>query len=245
MGWLLFKCTSLPVWSQSQAKLLISKQFSCPAVGTEGKQDAPKCIIRLPKSSDHSVFTRRASSLRSWTPSTTSLHPFHSTHTRHPVHRGPEVRRLKNLHVSHQEGFWLIQKLLLTSFHHVETAVFSFQRTRAETGLEKGTYEKYIKQAAAGWWIQLKVSPHICTCFQKHSNRPCVKIPGLIWLLLYQNREPAPAVMKKKKKSAFQNRMESQIKNSTVGNWGRTEKSKLQKGGKSNLARIWSCFVQI
>lgn len=125
-----------------------------------------------------------------------SLRPssFHSADTRHPVHRGPEVRRLKNSHVSHQEGFWLLQKL---------PAAFSFQRTRAETGLENSTYEEYIKQAAAGCWmsIQLKVCPRICTYSQHHSNRPCVKARELIWLLLHLNREPATAFIFKKKKT--------------------------------------------
>lgn len=99
---------------------------------------------------------------------------FHCAHTRHPVHRGSEVTHLKNSHVSHQEGFWLKQKLLLTSFHHVQRAAFSSQRTGAETGLEKGTYEKYIKQAAAGCWmsVQMRECPHISTYSQHHSNRP-------------------------------------------------------------------------
>lgn len=73
----------------------------------------------------------------------------HSPHTRRPVHRGPEVRHLKNPHVSHQ-AFRLVQKFLLTSFHPVQLVPFSFQGARAETGLGKGAYGTYIKQAASG-----------------------------------------------------------------------------------------------
>lgn len=60
MGFLWFKCTSLTLLSQKETKLLIHKQFSCPAVQRVGKQDAPKCIMRLPNSPASSVFTPRA-----------------------------------------------------------------------------------------------------------------------------------------------------------------------------------------
>lgn len=66
MGFLRVKCTSLTVWSQQEVKLLIHRQFSCPAVQKEGKQDSPKCIIRLPKRAASSVFSPHAGSFCLW-----------------------------------------------------------------------------------------------------------------------------------------------------------------------------------
>lgn len=104
---------------------------------------------------------------------------FHSAHTRHPVHRGPEVRRLKNWHVSHQGGFWLTQKLLLTSFSCSNVQRFPFSAPEQKQVWKRVHLKSIIKAADCWMSVQLKVCPRICTYLQHHSNRPCVKAPRI------------------------------------------------------------------
>lgn len=104
MGLLLFKCTLLAVWSQQQAQLLICRQLSCPAV----RRGEPGCPSMYNEASQELETFSIHSACRQPSPldSLDDEHPsIHSSRARRPVHRRPEVRRLKNSHVSHQGGF--------------------------------------------------------------------------------------------------------------------------------------------
>lgn len=184
--------------------------------------------MRLPKSSDHSVFTRRASSLRSLDEPPS----FHSAHTRHPVHRGPEVRCLKNWHVSHQGGFWLTQKLLLTSFSCSNVQRFPFSAPEQKQVWKRVHLKSIINRLllAAEWasnWRYVLVFAHT----EHHSNRPCVKAPRTDLATFAPKRRASSRFYGKPKQRQCSKLAESQritdFKKGTAGNWGQKQDSKL------------------